>query len=388
MGLLKRFKSSLTYPIALTLVLVTVVPVALSGWLFASYNREHLTTVEKLYLNRQAVSLAREVDHFLTSRQTYLESTARALAISADNDVVSFESYLEEMATEAGPSFAYLQILNRDGEGSYVYDPELGAGEVELLSSLVRGTQESALAGEPSPEFRLEVTAERSPWAILVYPLETPDEGAWGSLAGVVDFGDLERGFGGAAFTGLNVNVIDDTGTVVLSSTPSLRGESLASSPLVRDFLTRPLALTSTYTTPLIPDAGEVLGSAAPVASLGWGVVLERPTSIAFAPVRVMQQRTLMVSAIAGLVALALGSQVAGWLLIAYAMPRLPAVETSVMLLLQPMATVLWGYVLFAEDLSVVQWLGVLLVLSGVAVPALIVGRLRRSGVGVAPKRG
>ena len=63
MGLLTRFKSSLTYPIAATLVLVTVVPVALAGWLFASYNREHLTTVEKLYLNRQAVSLALSLIH-------------------------------------------------------------------------------------------------------------------------------------------------------------------------------------------------------------------------------------------------------------------------------------------------------------------------------------
>lgn len=70
------------------------------------------------------------------------------------------------------------------------------------------------------------------------------------------------------------------------------------------------------------------------------------------------------------LIALALGSQVAGWLLIAYALPRLPAVETSVLLLLQPMCTVLWGYALFSEDLSAIQWLGVVLVLSGVALPA------------------
>ena len=67
MGLLKRFNTSLTYPITATLVLVTVVPVTLAGWLFASYNREHLTTVEKLYLNRQAVSLANEVDHFFSN---------------------------------------------------------------------------------------------------------------------------------------------------------------------------------------------------------------------------------------------------------------------------------------------------------------------------------
>ena len=70
------------------------------------------------------------------------------------------------------------------------------------------------------------------------------------------------------------------------------------------------------------------------------------------------------------LIALALGSQVAGWLLIGYALPRLPAVETSILLLLQPMATVLWALLLFGEDLSVVQWLGVALVLTGVALPS------------------
>jgi drug/metabolite transporter (DMT)-like permease len=70
------------------------------------------------------------------------------------------------------------------------------------------------------------------------------------------------------------------------------------------------------------------------------------------------------------LIALAMGSQVVGWLLIAYALPRLPAVETSVLLLLQPMATVLWGFLMFAENLSSVQWLGVTLVLMGVALPA------------------
>ena len=67
------------------------------------------------------------------------------------------------------------------------------------------------------------------------------------------------------------------------------------------------------------------------------------------------------------LVALALCSQVLGWLLITYALPRLPAVETSTMLLLQPVATVIWARLLFAEALSPVQWAGVLLVLGGLA---------------------
>lgn len=66
------------------------------------------------------------------------------------------------------------------------------------------------------------------------------------------------------------------------------------------------------------------------------------------------------------LLALALICQVFGWLLITVALPRLPSLETSVMLLLQPMLTVFWAYLLFAEVLSPIQWVGVALVLIGV----------------------
>jgi drug/metabolite transporter (DMT)-like permease len=67
------------------------------------------------------------------------------------------------------------------------------------------------------------------------------------------------------------------------------------------------------------------------------------------------------------LLALAMVAQVAGWLLIAEALPRLPALETSVLLLLQPMMTVVWGFIIFTERLSALQWAGVALVLGGVA---------------------
>ena len=67
------------------------------------------------------------------------------------------------------------------------------------------------------------------------------------------------------------------------------------------------------------------------------------------------------------LLALALTAQVAGWLLIAAALPRVPALETSVLLLIQPMATVVWALIIFSEHLSALQWLGVALVLGGVA---------------------
>jgi drug/metabolite transporter (DMT)-like permease len=64
---------------------------------------------------------------------------------------------------------------------------------------------------------------------------------------------------------------------------------------------------------------------------------------------------------------LAVGSQVVGWLLIGQALPALPAVETSILLLGQPVFTVLWGVLLFDERLSALQWLGCAVVLGGVA---------------------
>jgi len=67
------------------------------------------------------------------------------------------------------------------------------------------------------------------------------------------------------------------------------------------------------------------------------------------------------------LVLLALVSQVIGWLLIATVMPRLPAVETSVLLMGQPVLTIIWGVVGFAERLSIPQWTGAALVVAGVS---------------------
>jgi drug/metabolite transporter (DMT)-like permease len=64
---------------------------------------------------------------------------------------------------------------------------------------------------------------------------------------------------------------------------------------------------------------------------------------------------------------LAVGSQVVGWLLIGQALPALPAVEMSILLLGQPIFTVLWGVLVFDERLSALQWLGCAIVLGGVA---------------------
>ena len=70
----------------------------------------------------------------------------------------------------------------------------------------------------------------------------------------------------------------------------------------------------------------------------------------------------------AWLVALALSSQVVGWLLISISLPRLPAVVTSILLTIQPVATVVLAALLVDESPSPLQLAGAAAILAGLVV--------------------
>ena len=66
------------------------------------------------------------------------------------------------------------------------------------------------------------------------------------------------------------------------------------------------------------------------------------------------------------LLALALLSQVTGWLAIAYSLPRLPAAHTSFAILLQPTFTIIWGVIFLSESPSIQQAIGMFLILGSI----------------------
>jgi drug/metabolite transporter (DMT)-like permease len=74
---------------------------------------------------------------------------------------------------------------------------------------------------------------------------------------------------------------------------------------------------------------------------------------------------------------LGITSQSIGYLVISISLPRLPAALVSIILLAQPVATVVLARVLLEETPSIEQLLGVALVVSGIAVATVPVGRLR-----------
>lgn len=87
------------------------------------------------------------------------------------------------------------------------------------------------------------------------------------------------------------------------------------------------------------------------------------------------------VSASAWLVFLALTNQVGAWLLITTSLPRLPAVLTSILLTLQPVASVFFAALLLSERPSALQLVGTVAILAGLVVASTSRGERRVAAV-------
>ena len=136
------------------------------------------------------------------------------------------------------------------------------------------------------------------------------------------------------------------------------------------------------------PALGALYGVLTAVAYTGFILVLRHAGRDLRRPVGPLFEATLVATAVAiaagallgevdlvpgwpahgWLLTLALTSQVLGWLLIAVALPRLPASLTSVVLTVQPVGSVLLGIVLLGEDPAPAQLAGVAVIVAGIVI--------------------
>ncbi len=147
------------------------------------------------------------------------------------------------------------------------------------------------------------------------------------------------------------------------------------------------------------PLLGVVFGLLAAVFYSGYLLVIRRGGSDLrrpAGPVAISTASTALVAVLAGavigdldpappaaslawLALLGITSQSLGYLLISLSLPRLPAVITSVILMAQPVATVLLAMVLLGERPSPFQLAGVVLVVGGIAVATVPRERIREA---------
>jgi drug/metabolite transporter (DMT)-like permease len=143
------------------------------------------------------------------------------------------------------------------------------------------------------------------------------------------------------------------------------------------------------------PRAGVAIGLVTAVSYAGYLLVIRRasPDHRPAGPVAIATAVTGLLGGLFGvavgnldltpgwpafgfLVAYGVVSQSIGYVAIQSALPRLPAVISSVLLLAQPVATLVLGVLLLGEDPSGAQLAGVLLVVGGIGLATGVPGRL------------
>lgn len=145
------------------------------------------------------------------------------------------------------------------------------------------------------------------------------------------------------------------------------------------------------------PPSGVGLGTATALFYAGYLLVIRRGTTDIrrpAGPVAIATASTMVVALLVGLIIgdlnlvpswpshgwlalVGITSQSVGYLLISMSLPRLPAAMVSIILLAQPVATVILARVLLTEIPSAFQFGGVLLIVGGIALATIPVGRIR-----------
>ncbi|MBI2763661.1 MAG: DMT family transporter [Chloroflexi bacterium] len=151
------------------------------------------------------------------------------------------------------------------------------------------------------------------------------------------------------------------------------------------------------------PPLGVGLGTATALFYAGYLLIIRRGTNDTrrpAGPVAIATASTMVVAIIVGLIIgdlnlvpswpshgwlalVGITSQSVGYLLISMSLPRLPAAVVSIILLAQPVGTVILARVLLTEIPSTFQFGGVLLIVGGIALATIPVGRLRDRARGV-----
>jgi drug/metabolite transporter (DMT)-like permease len=155
------------------------------------------------------------------------------------------------------------------------------------------------------------------------------------------------------------------------------------------------------------PALGVLLGIVTAISYAGYLLVIRRGSNDLrrpAGPVAISTAATAVVAAIAGLtlggldpvpawpshgwlILVGITSQSIGYLIISISLPRLPAALTSIILLAQPVATVVLARILLDEVPSPEQLFGVALVIAGIAIATTPVALLRASSAKLAGRR-
>jgi HD-GYP domain-containing protein (c-di-GMP phosphodiesterase class II) len=299
----KRTRIRILYVILLILIGITVLPLWFYGSKMMSMNRERLETQEGVLQTITSQSLSQVISLYMENLNQQIKElfdTVGPLATRIPAAEYSSDSNLR-MALEGfvadRPAVVYATVLNNQARG--VGAPNYNAASDPFLGKSLEAAFTAAQQGQEYQSIPITVMGSKGNAVVMVMaePIKRKDQ-FLGMVAAVVTLKPITQKLADTnERSGLEAYVVDNAGRLVTSYDPDkVAGTDMAAIPIVQKFLDwggrARVAETSSFPLQKGDQTVMMLGTYAPTQKLGWGVIVQRKTSEAYATVSEMRDQT------------------------------------------------------------------------------------------------
>jgi putative nucleotidyltransferase with HDIG domain len=269
-----------------------------------SLNRERLETQEGILQTMTSQSLSQVISLYMENLNQQLKElvdTVVPLAtrnpadeFSSDTDLrVALEGFVADR-----PSVVYATVLNDQARG--VGAPNYNAASDPFLGKSLAAAFTAAQQGQEYSSNPITVMGSKGNAVVMVMaePIKQKDK-FLGMVAAVVTLKPITQKLADTnEQSGLEAYVVDNSGRLVTSYDPyKAPGMDMVAIPIVQKFLDwggrARVAETSSFPLQKGDQTVMMLGTYAPTQKLGWGVIVQRKTSDAYATVSEMREQTI-----------------------------------------------------------------------------------------------
>jgi len=302
----KRTRVRILYVILLILIGITVGPLWFYGSKMMSLNRERLETQESVLQTITSQSLSQVISLYTENLNqqlkeffdTVLPLATRIPAAEYATDA-DLRGALEGFVAER-PAVLYATVLNDQARGVQAQARNFNAAGDPFLRKALEAAFTAAQQGQEYRSNPLTVLTSRQNEVVMVMaePIKQKEQ-FLGMVAAVVTLKPITQELidTNGRSGGLEAYVVDNSGRLVTSYDPDkVAGMDMVAIPIVQKFLDwqgrARVAETSLFPLQSGNQVIMMLGTYAPTQKLGWGVIVQRKTSDAFATVTEMRRQT------------------------------------------------------------------------------------------------
>ncbi len=316
----KRTRVRILYVILLILIGITVGPLWFYGSKIMSMNREALETQEGVLQTITSQSLSQVISLYMENLNQQLKEffdTVVPLAThipaakySSDTDLrVALEGFVADR-----PAVLYATVLNNQARGVQAQARNFNAGGDPFLGKSLEAAFTAAQQGQEYRSNPITVPAPAGNDVVMVMaePIKPKDQ-FLGMVAAVVTLKPITQELVDTnEKSSLEAYVVDNAGRLVTSYDPDkFAGTDMVAIPIVQKFLDwqgrARVAETSAFPLQKGNETVMMLGTYSPTQKLGWGVIVQRKTSEAYATVTKIGRQTFQWGVLLVVLALVIG---------------------------------------------------------------------------------